>query len=199
MPEFETIVDDLHAQGFCVCTNFVPLALVAALRAELHGVTAEFRDAGIGRDQLRQRDAQVRSDRILWLDADAPAQREFLLHVDALRAALNRHLQLGLFDCEAHFAHYAAGAYYRRHRDTFAATDNKPRRIVSSVVYLNEHWRAEDGGELVLYGADELELTRVLPVAGTAVFFLSEDFPHEVLPAQRERLSIAGWLRRRGG
>jgi SM-20-related protein len=29
------------------------------------------------------------------------------------------------------------------------------------------------------------------------VCFLSERFEHEVLPATRERLSIAGWFRRR--
>jgi hypothetical protein len=32
---------------------------------------------------------------------------------------------------------------------------------------------------------------------GTLVVFLSDRFPHEVLPARRERLSLAGWFRRR--
>ena len=37
----------------------------------------------------------------------------------------------------------------------------------------------------------------VLPRGGTLVVFLSDRFPHEVLPARRERLSLAGWFRRR--
>lgn len=48
-----------------------------------------------------------------------------------------------------------------------------------------------------LYLADGRELD-VLPEAGTLVLFLSADLPHEVLPATRERLSLTGWLRRRG-
>lgn len=201
MPELITIANDLRAQGFSVCTNFVLSAEVAALRDELHATATEFRAAGIGRDQVFQRDVTVRSDRIRWLDPQAPAQGELLARVEQLRLVLNRELLLGLFDYEAHFAHYDAGAFYQRHRDTFASAaidDAKPRRIVSTVLYLNDDWDAGDGGELVLYDTDDSELRRVLPQAGTAVFFLSEEFPHEVLPARRERYSIAGWLRRRG-
>jgi SM-20-related protein len=36
---------------------------------------------------------------------------------------------------------------------------------------------------------------RVLPCMGRLAVFLSEDFPHEVLPAKRDRYSIAGWYR----
>jgi SM-20-related protein len=36
---------------------------------------------------------------------------------------------------------------------------------------------------------------KVLPSFGTIVVFLSEEFPHEVLPAKRDRYSIAGWFR----
>ena len=38
-------------------------------------------------------------------------------------------------------------------------------------------------------------LERVCPAAGTMVIFLSEEFPHEVLPATQDRYSIAGWFR----
>ncbi len=52
------------------------------------------------------------------------------------------------------------------------------------------------GGELVLYdGAGEIELVRAAPECGKLVIFLSEDFPHEVLPAKQFRQSIAGWFR----
>ena len=42
--------------------------------------------------------------------------------------------------------------------------------------------------------------SRLLTLAsryGTFVAFLSADFEHEVLPARRERLALAGWFRRR--
>ncbi|MET0380234.1 MAG: 2OG-Fe(II) oxygenase [Spongiibacteraceae bacterium] len=199
--ELEVIADDLHTQGFSVCTNFIPGALVAGLMLELQHAAAEFRAAGIGRDQVFQRDAEVRSDRIRWLDAQAAAQAEFLQTMAQLQQRLNQRLLLGLADYEAHFAQYAPNAFYRRHRDTFVVRDGdrKPRRIVSSVIYLNNDWHRDDGGELVIYDAGDSELIRVLPQAGSAVFFLSEEFPHEVLPARRERYSIAGWFRRRGG
>jgi SM-20-related protein len=38
-------------------------------------------------------------------------------------------------------------------------------------------------------------LIRVAPECGKLVIFLSEDFPHEVLPATQLRQSIAGWFR----
>ena len=44
----------------------------------------------------------------------------------------------------------------------------------------------EDGSERV---------EDVLPLGGRLVVFLSEDIPHEVLPTQKERISITGWLR----
>ncbi|WP_255856521.1 2OG-Fe(II) oxygenase [Marinobacterium rhizophilum] len=38
-------------------------------------------------------------------------------------------------------------------------------------------------------------MERVEPCYGTLVVFLSDRFPHEVLPARRQRLSLAGWYR----
>jgi len=43
--------------------------------------------------------------------------------------------------------------------------------------------------------ADGTEKTcDVPPLAGTLVTFLSGEFPHEVLPTTRERLSVTGWF-----
>jgi SM-20-related protein len=36
---------------------------------------------------------------------------------------------------------------------------------------------------------------KVIPALGTLAIFLSEEFPHEVLPTHRDRYSIAGWYR----
>jgi SM-20-related protein len=38
-------------------------------------------------------------------------------------------------------------------------------------------------------------IERVLPNYGKIVIFISDQFPHEVLAAERDRYSIAGWFR----
>ena len=193
------LADDLHAQGWSVCPDFLSAPAVAALRGELESSRAALQPAAIGRGAGVLQDAAIRSDQTLWLDAQSPAQQQLLAQMETLRVQLNQRLLLGLFDCEAHFAVYPPGAFYRRHLDAFraAASDQRPQRVLSSVIYLNPDWDVADGGELVLYDAADTELMRVQPLAGAAVFFLSEEFPHEVLPARRERYSIAGWFRSR--
>jgi len=59
-----------------------------------------------------------------------------------------------------------------------------------------------DGGELALYHSDQSHngersqsMLKVTPSMGTLVAFLSEEFPHEVLPTKRDRYAIAGWFR----
>src|SRR5690606_33675317 len=98
-----------------------------------------------------------------------------------------------LFSFESHFAHYGTGDFYKKHLDAFKGETN---RVLSLVYYLNPGWLPEDGGELKLYlSEDEGRTINVTPAFGTLVVFLSEDFPHEVLPAKRDRYSIAGWFR----
>ena len=93
---------------------------------------------------------------------------------------------------EAHVAVYPPGTRYAPHRDRFRADD---RRVLSSVLYLNERWTVSDGGALRLYVDDGA--VEVLPHAGTLVTFLSERFLHEVLPARRPRMAVTGWALRR--
>ena len=109
---------------------------------------------------------------------------------------LNQRLFLGLFSFESHFAHYSPGAYYKRHYDAFQGEEN---RVLSIVTYLNPSWGNTEGGELVLYcGERDSEGIKVVPLYGTVVVFLSKEFPHEVLPASRDRYSVAGWYRVNG-
>jgi SM-20-related protein len=116
--------------------------------------------------------------------------------LEALREALNRECLLGLFELEAQLAAYPPGARYPTHVDRLRRDD---ARVLSIALYLNAGWRPEDGGALRLYlaAAGRAPYADVLPAGGTLVAFLSERFPHEVLPARRERLSLSGWFRRR--
>ncbi len=193
----DRLVEGLYAHGWAVLPGFLSAVEVSVLRAELieRSQRAELMPAGIGQGDEYQLNRSVRGDRTRWLDGDTPAQHDFLDRMERLRLAINRRLFIGLFDLEAHFAHYPPGAFYRRHRDAFATSD---ARVVSAVCYLNEQWQAGDGGELVVWPQPRSRtvVACVQPQAGTLVCFLSERIPHEVQVTQRDRYSIAGWFRR---
>ena len=114
--------------------------------------------------------------------------------INSLREALNQALYIGAIDTECHYARYPIGAGYKTHLDRFGDHD---LRVVSLIFYLNAHWRERDGGELLIYDPGGNVIKRVLPRSGTMVAFLSAQFPHEVRPATRPRLSLSGWMRRR--
>ncbi|WP_371379652.1 2OG-Fe(II) oxygenase [Thalassotalea aquiviva] len=60
-------------------------------------------------------------------------------------------------------------------------------------------WQEGHGGELVLYQSGSCQNGMIVkPEFGTLALFLSEEFPHEVLTANKERYSIAGWFRSNG-
>lgn len=192
---FDRIADALQAPGYLLLDELLPEDMLEALLQEVTALGEEdLRRAGIGREREHQHNRAVRTDQTHWLDHDSPAAAAFLQRMEQLRVALNRRLFLGLFDYEAHYARYATGAYYRKHRDAFA--DGRSNRVLSTVLYLNPRWDADDGGEIVLYDDDgQRELARVAPARGRLLIFLSERFPHEVLPTRRTRYSIAGWFR----
>ncbi len=155
--------------------------------------TQAFYSAGIGREQDHQLNRFVRRDRIHWLDSSHTPALAYLQWIEQLRLCLNRELFLGLFDYECHYAHYPQGAFYKKHLDSFRGSSN---RRLTSILYLNPNWQAQDGGELVMYPSEgEAVLETVQPTFGKMVFFLSEEFPHEVLPAGRSRYSLTGWFR----
>lgn len=192
----DALAEALRGRGACRLAEWPEPALREALRDDLRRLQAEgaLAPAAVGRNDGRSLRGDIRADRTRWLDDPrcGPAAGVFLEGLDALRIALNRRLFLGLDEVEAHYAAYPPGGGYARHRDRFRDSD---ARVVSLVTYLNEDWDAGDGGALRLYlddeGGDGVE---VAPTRGS-VCFLSE-LEHEVLPARRERLSIAAWFRR---
>ncbi|MDZ7792037.1 MAG: 2OG-Fe(II) oxygenase [Xanthomonadales bacterium] len=192
---FESAAEGLRRKGWWMGENALDDDLVEQLRADLHELMKGdlLHRAGIGRDKDFHVDRSIRSDRVFWLARERPAQERFIDRMEQLRLALNRELFLGLFEFEAHYAHYPPGGRYLKHFDSFRGAAN---RVVSSVAYLTENWQPGDGGELVIYAEDgETIVTTVEPRAGTFVLFLSEEVPHEVLPSHTDRTSIAGWFR----
>lgn len=191
---FARIADDIERQGYSICPTALPEALTSDLAAYQQTLGTElFTEAGIGRGKAHQQNHFVRTDEICWISGEAPACQQWLDWTSALQQYLNRHLFMGLFSFESHFAHYRPGDYYKRHTDAFRGQAN---RVLSLVTYLNPGWASTEGGELVLYRDDQdRDGIKVQPLMGTLVLFLSEEFPHEVLPASRDRYSIAGWFR----
>lgn len=190
---FDQIADALASPGFIVLDQPLPESLISGLIHNLQAQQAVLKPAGVGRQGDYQRNQNIRGDAIQWLEPGDSAVTEFLCWMDTLRLAINQRLFLGLFDYEAHYAVYEPGAFYQKHRDAFKGN---PGRKLSTVLYLNQDWDLVAGGELVLYDeADTTELARVAPECGKLVIFLSEEFPHEVLPATQQRQSVAGWFR----
>ncbi|MCD8530555.1 MAG: 2OG-Fe(II) oxygenase [Saccharospirillaceae bacterium] len=192
---FESIAADLQTQGYAITQNALPLLMSSGLLNRVVRLqNDDFTAAGTGRQQQHQLNPFVRRDKIRWLSNDDPAEAAWLDYMVELQRYMNRRLYLGLFSYEGHFAHYQPGAFYKKHMDAFKGQAN---RVLTTVLYLNPNWEVQDGGELVIYQADnhEQELLRVSPRFGTLVTFLSEEYPHEVLPAKRDRYSIAGWFR----
>lgn len=193
--DLDTMADALGARGWIVVPSFFAAAEVAALAADCRALdaAATLMPAATGREAGR-RQAGLRGDRTRWFEPDALSspQAAYWQAMDALRRGLNQRLLLGLESLEAHYALYPPGAGYARHRDRFRDDD---ARVLSSVCYLNEGWQPADGGVLRLHLTDGVH--DVVPQDGALALFLSAEIEHEVLPAQRERLSIAGWFRRR--
>lgn len=190
---FGLIADDIEKQGYSVRPNALPMDVAAALYSYQQQLSSHnYKDAGIGRGDKFVKTRFVRTDEIYWI-TDEPELAAWLRWTAELKDFLNRRLFLGLFSFESHFAHYPPKAYYKRHYDAFRGEAN---RLLSVVTYLNPAWGNEDGGELVIYQDDnDTEGLKVMPLYGTIAVFLSEEFPHEVLPAKRDRYSIAGWYR----
>lgn len=191
---FDQIAAAIASSGYAILPSALPLPLLDALYILFSSFDeTALKTAGTGRDDTYQVNQAIRQDEIFWLEHRFPETVAYQDWAETLRLNLNRRLFLGLFDYECHYAHYPVGAFYRKHIDAF---QDSPNRVLSTVLYLNPDWHPGDGGELVLYDeSGEKHLEIIAPTYGKLVVFLSQKFPHEVLPAQRSRHSIAGWFR----
>lgn len=191
---YDAIAGALEQDGYAIMPAVLPDTLAGDLLAHLKSLDeARFSRAGIGRESDYQLNKFVRTDTIHWLNGTHPTTAAYFDWIEQLRLALNRRLYLGLFDYECHYAVYPAGAFYRKHYDAFRGNNT---RVVSTILYLNPDWSPGDGGELLLYTpSTDAILAKVEPCFGRMVIFLSEDFPHEVLPVAAPRYSLTGWFR----
>jgi SM-20-related protein len=205
----EKIIDAIAVTGYYVGESFLTLETTAGLRqALLHRHRLPSTAMGLRPARISQASSLVpewRGDAIAWLSATPRnhAEGQAIVAINALRLAFNAAFFTALKQTQLHYARYPIGAFYKRHVDRFfdpfpavvmRTGEPTQHRVISLVFYLNDHWAMADGGELVLYdGADQM-LSKVPPRSGTMVAFRSEQFPHEVLPAIKPRLSLTGWM-----
>ena len=192
----ERIAADLAGPGWSVCDNFIPAETVKALATECRQQwqRGQFRAAQVGIGENLKLRPEIRSDQVIWLDSSvlSPPQQIYFDAVEDVRYAVNQALYLGLFEFEAHLTLYPPGSFYRRHVDRFRGSEY---RLVSCVLYLNENWLPEHGGQLRLHTPQhETKHVDIAPSAGALVCFLTEHMEHEVLLTHHDRLSVTGWL-----
>ena len=187
------LIDALSTQGYFVWDDFLTQEEVVALR---DCIPENWKKARIGRNDDVAREATIRSDKIQWerRDMGEPASL-FLDKMAQIRLEATQAFFLGLFEYEAHFAKYEKGDFYQKHLDCFKGNEN---RRLTTVFYMNDEWSEEDAGELVVYDLKDNHIATIPPKGGRLLVFLSEQFPHEVLPTNTERFSIAGWFRING-
>ncbi len=195
----DRISSEIYQNSYVIIDNFIEEDFRSALLKEQTALLEKgmFRHAAVGKGGQKQVRTEIRSDEVLWMDSEdlSSLQKIYWEKVEGIRQALNQRCFLGLRSFEGHFARYPVGSFYKRHLDQFHAV---PHRVVTVILYLNDSWSREYEGALRLYlpqadGTERIE--DVLPFGGRMVVFLSGEIPHEVLPTQKERISITGWLR----
>lgn len=195
--QLDEIIPNLIDHGFSITLKFASADQVNGLVSDIDQLwsTGEFKAAAIGRGTDQQRQPEIRGDFIHWLAPSelTPAQATYWERIDQLRQRLNRELFLNVQEFEAHLAVYPAGTFYKRHLDQH---QNTQRRQIACIFYLNNDWQPADGGHLRIYPetGNWDHFVEVPPVGGTLVCFRCDTIFHEVLPAQRQRMSLTGWL-----
>ncbi|MBL7555162.1 MAG: 2OG-Fe(II) oxygenase [Bdellovibrionaceae bacterium] len=191
------ILGQIDESGFYICDAFLDTESVIHWKQfiERHNDDRPFRDSTIGKKGHEVKNANIRSDKILWIHDFSGETQGIGDWLTELSAELKNYFRLPIDDIEAHFAIYPAGARYEKHIDNGTGLNN---RLFTFIFYLNPNWKPGDGGELVIYDPNhsEQEICRVQPRGGTFVLFRSDLFHHEVLQAQVPRYSFTGWLRR---
>ena len=203
----DNLITALATQGYAITDQALPLDLLTQLAQEALNLqkTGAMQRARTGKTPNASSINALRGDFTYWLEEndtrESNAARAYLEHMQAVKLSINRALFLGLFDFETHFTIYPAGSSYSKHLDQFQQNKSQlntyGQRKVSTILYLNENWQSQDGGQLRLYldnGVKSNSYLDIEPTVGKLVLFLSEQFWHEVLPAQRDRISLTGWF-----
>ncbi len=191
---FNDLVESFINTKVGIADNFLNVTLAAHLKDNLVLLHKheQLKNAGTGNDALITHNKLTRSDKIYWLDRKHGDMYEnaFLDLVDSFILYLNSTCYSGITGYEFHYALYEEGSFYKKHIDQF---QNNGSRAYSMIMYLNTGWVVADGGELCIHHTDHLQ--HITPTNGKGVFFKSSEITHEVLIANKARMSITGWFK----
>lgn len=189
----EQFFNDLQKSGISFIDHFIDEPVIRKLVNWSDKILSEgeFKEAKISGDKLLNQ--EIRGDLTYWPDPISPSVEwiDIKKILDKLQLELNQRYFLGIKQYECHLAYYPVGTFYKKHIDRLKSDSS---RIFTFIIYLNDNWKEGDGGELVIYDKKGNEIQRILPLGGRFVGFMSDEFPHEVLPAKRARMSFTGWM-----
>ncbi len=193
--QFDILIDSYLENKVGIDECFLSDALSKGLQQNIYQLEKDglMTAAGIGNETIKDAQQKMRGDKIYWMDKchDNIYEQAFLQQIESFIEHLNKTCYTGINGYEFHYAVYEEGCYYKKHKDQFKNDSNRKYSLIN---YLNENWLEEDGGQLRVYQEDVVQ--QISPKAQTAVFFKSDEMVHEVMEANRSRMSITGWLKR---
>ena len=191
---FNTLINSYIENKIGIANDFLSDSIALNLKKNLITLYKEksLLSAGVGNTANLGHDKLFRSDIISWLDRKHNNLHEnnFFDLVDNFVRHLNDTCYTGITSYEFHYTLYEKGSFYKRHLDQFRNDDS---RKYSMVMYLNNDWEIDDGGELCIYHDGKSQ--SISPLNGRTVFFKSNELEHEVLLTNKPRMSITGWLK----
>lgn len=192
--KFDLLIDSYLQDNIGITAGFLNKPLSDGLYQNILQLQEDnmMQASGIGNNEHKDDNQKMRSDKIYWMDKshDNVFEQEYLQLAEDFISRLNNTCYTGINDYEFHYAVYEEGSFYKRHKDQFKNDSNRKYSFIS---YLNENWLDTDGGQLMIYQDDKEQ--KIQPHASTAVFFKANEMEHEVLIANRARMSITGWLK----
>jgi SM-20-related protein len=191
----DTLINSFINDNIGIDTNFLSAELSNGLQQNIEQLQANNKmiSAGIGNNATMDTKQQMRGDKIYWLDKkhDNDFEQQFLQQIENFIERLNSTCYTGINGYEFHYALYEPGEGYKRHKDQFKNDNNRKYSLIN---YLNNDWIEEDGGQLLIYQNEQIQ--KIQPSSQTSVFFKSDELEHEVEKANKNRMSITGWLKR---
>lgn len=190
----ESLLQSLEYKGWFETKDFINSTLANDLRNDLLAKYSNdlFSKARIGRSLQLKEVTSIRTDEICWIEnwQENFAISEYRNLVNTLINSVSRHFFLTLKSFEAHYSHYSAGSFYKKHIDQHLETRHRQLTIVT---YLSDNI----GGKLVVYSRDDKNKVEasISPEIGKTVIFFSSQIFHEVLPCLEDRIAITGWVR----
>ena len=184
----------IDQQGWAVLDLPYEFCLKLLAAAQNRFQNHEFTSAAITQNSVEsQKNLDIRSDWTRWLPESSTdvTEQTVLDFLKKIQLELSQFFRFGLTHFECHYALYQTGQFYKRHSDQ---TKNNNHRFFSFVIYLNENWLPEYGGQLIGYNQQK-RIFEIQPNMGKMILFKS-DLEHEVAAAFKPRWSLTGWFRK---